>query len=109
METGASCVEKWVLQFAWWRKGDAVNQNIDAATEDLTGPCKCGVELIVLLNIAENQLGSRNLRRQIADVFLHALLIGENELSAFSGERLRNGPGNRPMVSNAKDKGFFAL
>src|SRR5439155_14668980 len=109
VEASPRGLQEGILQFAGGSKGDTMDQAIEFSAEDLTGPGKCSVELAVVLDIARDSLCARDFLRQIAYIFLHAFLIGQNEPSSFACKCLGNCPGNGTVVGNTKDESFFAF
>ena len=75
---------KAFFQFAGRSKGDTVDEAVEFSAEDLTGFGECYIELGVVLDIARDNFCARDFLRQIAYIFLHAFLVGQDEPSTFA-------------------------
>src|SRR5260370_3731975 len=102
-------LQEGILQFAGGSKGDTMDQAIEFSAEDLTSSGECSIELAVVLDIARNNLCARNFLGQIAYIFLHAILIGQNDPSTFAFNSLGTCQGNRTMVRNPTHNSVFAF
>src|SRR5205814_3498304 len=83
MEARPCCLYERILQFGRRCESNAVNQDVEATLEDFSSASERAIQLIIILHIAEHYLSAGNLSRQVPHIFLHALLVRENKLSAL--------------------------
>src|SRR5215467_14651075 len=109
MKPVTGCFVERIFQFAWGRKSYRVDQNVQLTTKSIVCPGESSIELLVALNVTWKDRGIRNFGSKIAHVLLHAILKGKCEASAFSCKSLGNGPTDRTMVGNTKNKRIFSF